>query len=41
MRNGNVTITGVEFTKMGQKGVMGRYPIHFHNQSIFFQYVNS
>ncbi|KAL6059281.1 hyaluronoglucosaminidase [Balamuthia mandrillaris] len=23
-------IVGVQFTKMGQKGVLGRYPVHFH-----------
>ena len=43
IRNADVSIYGVEFTKMGkiknslflmnlgQKGNMGRYPIHFHN----------
>ena len=30
MRNAQVHVSGVEFTRMGQKGVMGRYPVHFH-----------
>ncbi|PRP74389.1 DNA ligase 4-like [Planoprotostelium fungivorum] len=31
-RNGPVTsLYGVEFTRMGQKGFISRYPVHFHN----------
>lgn len=30
MRNGAAHIQGVEFFRMGQRGRMGRYPIHFH-----------
>jgi hypothetical protein len=30
MRQAKLKISGVEFTRMGQKGVMGRYPVHFH-----------
>jgi len=26
----NLRIDGVEFTRMGQTGVIGRYPVHFH-----------
>ena len=28
--NSNMRIDGVEFTRMGQTGVVGRYPVHFH-----------
>lgn len=30
MRHANLKISGTEFTRMGQKGAMGRYPVHFH-----------
>ncbi len=30
MRGGTAHVEGVEFTRMGQKGEMGRYPLHFH-----------
>jgi len=31
LRSGPVLqISGVEFTRMGQQGVLGRYPVHFH-----------
>ncbi|PRP82932.1 hypothetical protein PROFUN_06709 [Planoprotostelium fungivorum] len=31
VRNGpSAQISGVEFTQMGQAGIMGRYPVHFH-----------
>ena len=32
MMGGKAEISGVEFERMGQRGVMGRYPIHFHMQ---------
>jgi G8 domain/Right handed beta helix region len=32
-KNSSVTIDGVELRRMGQSGVFGRYPIHFHNLS--------
>ncbi len=30
MRGGMTHLDGVELTRMGQKGQMGRYPLHFH-----------
>ncbi|PRP73209.1 hypothetical protein PROFUN_03523 [Planoprotostelium fungivorum] len=31
LRHGQILqITGVEFTRMGQQGILGRYPVHFH-----------
>lgn len=30
MRGSEVKISGVEFTRMGQRGLNGRYPVHFH-----------
>lgn len=30
VRYANTRVTGVEFTRMGQLGVLGRYPVHFH-----------
>ena len=31
MRNvATAKVEGVEFTRMGQKGILGRYPLHFH-----------
>lgn len=32
-RNSTIKIDGVEFRRMGQAGVIGRYPIHFHMMS--------
>ncbi len=32
-KNSSVTIDGVELRRMGQSGMFGRYPIHFHNLS--------
>jgi hypothetical protein len=32
-KSSSVTIDGVELRRMGQSGVFGRYPIHFHNLS--------
>lgn len=29
-RADEVSISGVEFTKMGQRNILGRYPVHFH-----------
>lgn len=30
MRGGTAHVEGVEFTRMGQRGEVGRYPLHFH-----------
>ncbi len=32
-KNSSVNIDGVELRRMGQSGIFGRYPIHFHNLS--------
>jgi len=34
-------ISGVEFTAMGQQGILKRYPIHFHNQVSYTGRVDS
>lgn len=31
-RRGEIRLSGVEFTQMGQRGILGRYPVHFHIQ---------
>ncbi|PRP75664.1 G8 domain-containing protein, partial [Planoprotostelium fungivorum] len=29
-KNGGTVLSGVELTQMGQAGILGRYPVHFH-----------
>lgn len=29
-RANSAHVEGVELTSMGQKGILGRYPLHFH-----------
>jgi len=31
-RRAEIRLSGVEFTQMGQRGILGRYPVHFHIQ---------
>eukprot|EP01117_Protostelium_nocturnum_P016557 TRINITY_DN657_c0_g1_i1.p1 TRINITY_DN657_c0_g1~~TRINITY_DN657_c0_g1_i1.p1 ORF type:complete len:1272 (+),score=378.16 TRINITY_DN657_c0_g1_i1:136-3951(+) len=37
MRKGKrIELSGIEVTRMGQKGVLARYPVHFHNMRFAF-----
>jgi hypothetical protein len=36
-----VQLVGIEVTKAGQKGILGRYPIHFHQASKLHPFIDS